>query len=124
MTAEEFVRAVRKVVLEAAVESTLGGIDNPPGRRPRRDLLEAHLWYSKLDEASRGQVRRVATMVAEQAVFGLLAVLDGDRVVESSREKGEFRLVFAKGEKQWELTRGDVPLHDLLSEPDDPSRVQ
>ena len=56
-------------------------------------------------------------MVAHQAVFGVLAVLDGARVVESTPDKGTFKLAFRKGDKQWDWNPSTgVPLHDHLNQ--------
>jgi len=121
MTPEEFVNALREVVLTRAVDSTLSSVESPPGRRPRRELVEANAWYQGLSDQDRAQLRGVAAMVAHQAVFGLLAVLDGARVVEDTPEKGEFRLAFRKGGQEWELNPpGGVPLHDILNQPPEP----
>jgi hypothetical protein len=59
-------------------------------------------------------------MVAHQAVFGVLALLDGARVIEDTPEKGRFKLTFHKGSREWELNPPNgVPLHDILSQPPD-----
>lgn len=120
MTPEEFVNALREVVLARAVDSTLAAIENPPGRRPARELVEANAWFNGLSEQDRAHLRGVATMVAQQAVFGMLAVLDGARVVEDTQEKGEFHICFRKGGEEWELNPPNgIPLHDLLNQPPD-----
>jgi hypothetical protein len=117
MTSEEFVDVLREAVLARAVDSTLSAVEKPPGRRPSRELVEASIWFQGLSEEGRTQLRAVASMVAHQAVFGMLAVLDGARVVESTPDKGTFRLTFRKGEMEWELNPADsVPLHDLLNQ--------
>lgn len=53
MTPEEFVKALREVVLARAVDSTLSAIEKPPGRRPGRELLEASAWYQGLSDQDR-----------------------------------------------------------------------
>lgn len=117
MTPEEFINALRKVVLERCAKNTLAVIEKPPGRRPSTELLEANAWLETLSEADRTKLRTVASMAAHQAVFGVLAVLDGARVVEDTSEKGGFRLTFVKGGVEWELNPPDgVPLHDLLNQ--------
>lgn len=117
MTPEEFVDALREVVLKRAVDSTLSTVEKPPGRRPRRELVETSAWFQGLSDQDRARLRDVASMVAHQAVFGVLAVLDGARVVESTPDKGTFKLAFQKGEKKWDLNPPDgVPLHDLLNQ--------
>lgn len=56
-------------------------------------------------------------MVAHQTMFGLFAVLDGVRFIEDRAEKGEFRLLFKRGDQQWELNPPEgVSLHDLLNQ--------
>jgi len=117
MTPEEFVAALRKVVLLTTVNSTLSVLERPPGRAPGRELIELSSWYKGLVPEERAMLQRVATMVARQAVFGVLAVLDGVRPVESTPEKGNFRLVFQKGGREWALNPPDgVALHDLLNQ--------
>jgi hypothetical protein len=117
MTPEEFVKALRKVVLQRAAASTISAIEAPPGRRPRRDLVEANEWYLRLTEQDRARLRGVAEMVARNAVFGMLAVLDGARVVEDTLEKGTFELAFRKGGSRWDLMPpGGMALHDILNQ--------
>lgn len=117
MTPEEFVNVLREAVLAPAVNQTMSAIENPPGRRPRREVTELNQWYQNLSEQDRARLRAVMSMVAHHAVFGFLAVLDGARVVESTADKGSFKLVFRKHGKEWELNpSGGVPLHDLLGQ--------
>jgi hypothetical protein len=117
MTPEEFVGALRKVVLQRAAASTISAIEQPPGRRPCRDLVEANEWYLKLSEQDRARLRGVAEMVAHNAVFGVLAVLDGARVVEDTLEEGAFELAFCKGGLRWDLMPpGGRALHDILNQ--------
>jgi hypothetical protein len=48
-------------------------------------------------------------------MFGALAVLDGARVVDGVEPRGQFRLVFRRGDQEWELVGGrSPPLHELL----------
>ena len=117
MTPEEFVNVLREVVLTRAVDSTLSAIENPPGRRPRRELVEANGWYHRLSEEDRVHLRQVASMVSHQAVFGVLAVLDGARVIEDAADKGSFKLAFRRGDQEWDLNLPDgEALHDILNQ--------
>jgi hypothetical protein len=119
MTPEEFVAILRKVVLEAAVEATLANLQRPPGRRPKQALLDASALYQRLSDENRILLENVMRMTAHHAVFGLLAVLDGMRVVEDSPDKGNFRLTFQKGDLEWELNPSDgIPLHAILNQQD------
>lgn len=114
MTPEEFVQAIRSEVLLSAVKSTISNMAKPPPRGDR-SLLEASAWFQGLTDEQRAHLRYAVTLAAHHAVFGFLAVLDGARAVESSREKGTFRLTFVKRGKEWALSpsTGEY-LHELL----------
>lgn len=115
MTPEEFVAALEKTVLTAAVDATVATLEQPPGRRPRQDLVEASAWFRSLAAPDQAMLIRVLNMTAHHAVFGLLAVIDGSRAIEDDSEKGEFRLIFRKGSEQWDLTEGNS-LHEILTQ--------
>lgn len=117
MTSEQFIEALRRVVLESAVDSTIVVLERPPGRRPERAAVETSTWYKGLSDQDRIMLKRALAMTAHHAVFGFLAVLDGVRVVEDDPEKGRFRLLFQKGTTELELNPVDgVPLHDILNQ--------
>jgi hypothetical protein len=115
MTPDRFVSALRQVVSQAAVTDTLSLLESPPGRKPAPELIDASHWYRSLSDHDRANVARVLGMVSHQVLFGILAVLDGVRSLEGPGEKGDFRLVFRKREREWELVGpGTPPLHDIL----------
>jgi hypothetical protein len=117
MTPEQFVDAVRDTVQTRAVDAGLSALERPPGRRPSPHLVEVSTWYRQLSAQDKSRVRGVATLVARQAVFGFLTVLDGARVIDNGPEKGEFRLLYRKGDREWDLTpTNGVALHELLTE--------
>ena len=116
MTSEQFVDALREVAIARAVDSALSAIEKPAGRQPAPDLVEASSWYARLSDEDRRQLRNLASMVAHHAVFGVLTVLDGSRVIENTADKGNFKLIFRKGSIETELNSPNgVPLHDLLN---------
>jgi hypothetical protein len=121
MTPEEFVDALREVALHAAVDGALSVVEKPPGRRPRRELVESSAWYRGLSDADRAQLRVVASIVAHDVLFSVFAVLDGIRTVEATPDKGKFKLVFQKDGKEWELNppRGPM-LHEFLNAEPEP----
>jgi hypothetical protein len=121
MTPEEFVNVLRLVALDHVTESTISVIEDPPGRRPRPELLELRDWYKGLAEHDHIRVRQVAAMAAHGALFAVLAVLDGVRAVEDTPDKGSFQLIFRKGGKEWVLNppHGEF-LHDLLNQDREP----
>jgi hypothetical protein len=117
VTPEQFIEALRNVVLAHVTANTISALEKPPGRRPRRDLVDASAWYQRLSDDDRARLRDVVAMAAHSTMFGMLAVLDGMRVIEDTTEKGTFRLTFSKGGQEWELNPPEgVPLHDLLNQ--------
>lgn len=118
MTQQEFVDGLQVAVLEAAPESVLVALDNPPGRSPAQVLVTSGAWYRALSPSDRAQVQSVAGLVAFHAVFGMLAVVDNVRTLESTPNKGRFVLSFVKDGQTWELNPPDGEmLHDLLDKP-------
>jgi hypothetical protein len=117
MTPEEFVKILRNSAMNAAVDGTAALLEKPPGRKPTRMLVEASNWYHTLTEEERAMLMRVINMATHQAVFGVLAILDGVRVVDNDLEKGSFHLTFRRGSVEWSLT-GTELLHDLFSDND------
>lgn len=115
MSPEEFVEAVRDVVMESAVNGTISVFKSPPGRRPASELVELSRWYLSLREEDRNMVRRVLAFGVRDAVFGLFCVIDGVRQIEPEGPKGDLELVFRKDGVETHLggSRGAV-LHELL----------
>jgi hypothetical protein len=82
MNSEEFVQGIYASVYKTSIEAVIKTIADPPGRRPRRDLVELSSWYNGLSDADKSQVRGVVRRAVDQAIFGMLAVLDGVRVID------------------------------------------
>jgi hypothetical protein len=82
MNSEEFVEGIYAAVYKTSIEAVIKTIADPPGRRPRRDLVELSSWYNGLSDADKSHVRAVVRRAADQAIFGMLCVLDGVRVID------------------------------------------
>lgn len=113
MNSEEFIDAIKLAVRDSAVTGTLSLLQKPPGRTPRQDLLEMSEWFNSLSNEDKSMLARVLRLNADGAVFGFLAVLDGERIIEDSPEKGEFELFYV-GKK--EKVRLNGPGQDMLHE--------
>jgi streptomycin 6-kinase len=116
MNANEFVDAVRSVVRDAATEDVMSLLERPPGRRPSAELVALSQWFNGLDDAAKQRVREVAAVASHHATFGMLAVIDGVRVIEDEGDRGAVELRYVKGS---EFTVLNDPasrplLHDLL----------
>ena len=115
MDAEQFVDAVRVHVMRSSVRDTITNLLDPPGRRPAPEFVQLSKWYLGLEVRDQEMVRRVLLEASHGAVFGLFAVLDGVRRVDSAQPPGELELWYEGPEGRKKLN-GD--LHDLLnSEP-------
>jgi hypothetical protein len=116
MNAQEFVSAIRTFVMVPAVSDTVAAVRSPPGRRPASELKELSAWFGSLSNHDQVMVERMLEMVAQGAVFGVLAVIDGARKVASSKETPEyFELRHMHGTTQDILSgpNGEL-LHELL----------
>lgn len=113
MDSEEFVTQLQKAVGQASVKGVLKNLDQPPGRRPRAELLEMSQWFRALNSAERQMVQRILEEVARHAVFGFLAVLDGVRKIDDDNGQFLLRYVGPHGEAVLNDPSGP-PLHELL----------
>lgn len=115
MTQEQFIRAIREEVMEAAALGVLQKLYHPPGRHPQENLLQLSSWFNRLSDSDKEAVADVARLVSHDAVFGFLCVLDGVRVIEDNSEKGVLSLVYRRGDMEIELNGPNKSLlHDLL----------
>ena len=85
MDTEEFVAAIKRHVRDAAVADTLTNLKNPPGRRISPAERARSDWFNGLSAIDAAFVERIVASSADEAIFGLFAVLDGSRVIEDGR---------------------------------------
>jgi len=96
MTREEFVDAVRLQAMDAAVRTTVQTLVQPVERRLSEESVNVSNWYRTLTPDDRTHIETVVRRAAFNAVFGVLAILDGVRPVEGAGEKGTFELTYEK----------------------------
>jgi len=83
VTPEEFVLAVKKAAFDSAVNETIKGLkEGPPGRAPHPRGSALSLWYNELAADDQQMVMESVRDAAHAAVFGVLCVLDGVRVID------------------------------------------
>ena len=117
MTAGEFVDAIKLHVMESAVRGVLKSLVTPPGRFPSSESVAIAAWYNGLSDEEKGHVAHAIQSAAHAAVFGLLCVIDGVRVIESGEEKSDFRLVCIEPDGTQRILNpedGEL-LHDILN---------
>jgi hypothetical protein len=117
MDGAEFVDAIKKVVRDAAFEDSLKLLENPPGRRPSERLQRRADWYRTLSPLDKEFVRSALSDAVDAAVFGMLSVIDGVRVVENGAKKGNFELHYVKEGREVLAGPGKEMLHDLYKIP-------
>lgn len=115
MNGEEFIHAIQRVVRDAAIEDTLQNLMAPPGRKPAENLLAMSHWFKSLSNNDQVMLEKVMREVANGAVFGFCAVLDGARSIEIGPNKGEFELYCVKGDGHIRLNEPSNPLHDIFN---------
>lgn len=82
MNSEQFVEAINTAVCHPAINAVLATVTSPPGRRPRRDLADLSSWYNGLAEEDQDQARVLVRRAVQQAIFDMMAVLDGVAAID------------------------------------------
>jgi hypothetical protein len=86
MRARDFIEAVYAGVYRTAIDGVIRLLVQPPGRRPRRHITDLSAWYNGLAEHDQDRVQEVVRLSVDQAVFGMLAALDGSRSLGQDAE--------------------------------------
>jgi hypothetical protein len=113
LNSTDFVEAIRRHVLDAAIEDTIANLKQPPGRRVPIPVRARSDWYKNLSQVDAQQVDSVIATAVHGAVFGLFAVLDGARTIDD--EGGRFELAHVTHERTLLNDSRDIGLHDLLN---------
>ena len=92
MNPEKFVHDIRLVVRDQAVRDMSTTLSSPPGRSPKKELVQASAWFNSLDENSRRQLEWIIGKSVDSAIFGFLSVLDGVRAIEGNRDGAQLVL--------------------------------
>ena len=115
MDSEEFILAIKNVVRDSAIEDTIENLEDPPGRKVPELERKRSEWFNNLPEGDRRNVESIIVDAVNEALFGLLSVLDGARAIEDSGDKGQLILTH-KGVKENLLNDPDkIGLHDLYN---------
>ncbi len=117
MNSESFIEAIKEYVREAAITSTLDVISSPPGRSPSDDRVKMAEWHSSLPTDQQVVLKMIIREAVDEALFGLLCVLDGVRAVEDANSRGYFELHHIGKAGRTLLNDGDKEyLHDIYNE--------
>lgn len=113
MNSQDFVEGLRRHVSEAAVEDVIANLKRPPARRVAVQERARSDWYNSLSAEDSTQVNDVIRSAVHEAVFGLLAVLDGARTIDT--KGGCFELTYVGDGRILLNDPRAVGLHDLLN---------
>ncbi|MEL0618007.1 hypothetical protein V6243_14350 [Cobetia marina] len=114
MNTEEFVKAYKMVVADAAIEDSISVFQKPPGRKPSEELLQISNYYNGLNRDERKIIDMIIARVSYEASFGALCVLDGVRSIEEEGDKGDINLVYSKDNRSFDLNK-NKDLHDIFN---------
>jgi hypothetical protein len=116
MNAQDFVDAIRKVVVDATGPSIVTILRRPPGRKPAAELIELSHWYNGLSDDDRTMIDRLLGLTVRHSVFGVFEVLDSALKVDPSAAPSDYfelRHVHGGGAEVISGPQG-APLHELL----------
>src|SRR5688500_12237153 len=86
MTSKDFVKRIQIAVYESAIEGTVSLLQKVPGRNTSPTVIGLSQWFNELPLEDQEHVRAAIQLAVGNAVFGLFAVLDGDRSIRKPDE--------------------------------------
>ena len=106
MNPDDFIRGIHVQVYRAAIDAAMSQLARPVGTR--QDRVELSAWFNLLTATDKERVADVVRTAAYGAVFNMMAVLDGVKVIDEAHT--ELYLRTGSGE----LLNGDHDLHELF----------
>jgi predicted house-cleaning noncanonical NTP pyrophosphatase (MazG superfamily) len=116
MNKEQFVYFVKMHIRDKASAGLIQKLENPPGRKPRAKLVAQSKWFNNLDSKDKEMVSQIIQESIDEALFGLLAVLDGVSAIDE-KSGSELKLIYKN--KDQEKLLNDIEtehLHDLYND--------
>lgn len=118
MDQEAFVDALKAAVLDGLAGDVASTWQSPPGRLKSEVISRRADWPNRMSPSERELLESFGAEVARSAVFGVLAVLDGNRTTEAP-DGGHLELHhIADGHAELLASSAAempvLPLHELL----------
>lgn len=113
MDADEFIAAIKLAVHDSSIDGTQAMLEHPSGRNPPEKIVQLSQWFNALPESDKNRVREVITLAVHGSIFGLLCVIDGVQVIESSAEKSDFELHQVREGARNIINGNNIFLHDI-----------
>lgn len=115
MNSHEFIKIIKTVVRDGAINDVISVVKNPPGRKVSQQLKTRSEWYQSLSDEQKQIVESIVSDSVDSALFGFLCVIDGVRAIESGPDKGSLELLYSKGESVQLNPHDGIMLHDLYN---------
>lgn len=115
MDSEYFIAIIKKVVRESAIEDVIKNLEDPPGRRILETEKLRSDWFNGLSGNDRRNVESIVIDAVDEALFGLLSVIDGSRAIEDGEDKGRLVLIHKQQKEQILNDPDKIGLHDLYN---------
>lgn len=117
MNDQEFVDAIKEHVFDSAIEGVMSQIISPSGTKPSVTLLKLNNWFHEQDEETQSRIRQCIKAGAHSALFGMLCVLDGVRLIHEDLRNGQLRLVLRTDTQEIVLSDNQEfsELHDIFN---------
>lgn len=109
MDQSEFINAIYEVVYKSSIRSSIANMTDPPGRNPDPALADLSEWYRSLKESEKRRIFEVVELAVDHAVFGMLTVFDGARVLD---EGGATTIILSTNDGTVLNIHGD--LHEIF----------
>ncbi|ADP11307.1 hypothetical protein EJP617_16260 [Erwinia sp. Ejp617] len=71
-------------------------------------------FYNSQDDKGKAFINKIIKLAADDALFGMLCVIDGVRAIEDDEDKGELVLTYQKDNKSTVLNE-NKDLHDIYN---------
>lgn len=116
MNSLEFIKVIKKVVRESSIEDTISNIEEPPGRGASEAEKRRSEWFASLNNSQKEIIESIVSDAVDEAIFGLLCVIDGVRSIESGDKKGRLVLKYLGVTEELLNDPEKAYLHDLYNE--------
>ncbi len=115
MNSEQLISIIKQVVRKCAIEDMIENLEDPPGRKVSEVEQLRSDWFNRLPEDDRSKIESIITDSVDEALFGLLSVIDGSRSIEDGEDKGRLLLIHKCHEEILLNDPDKIALHDLYN---------
>lgn len=116
MDGRDFVERLTIAVRDETVSGVLAKLTKPAGRSPGQEVLDRAKWFNDLDNQSRYLLQSCIREAVDDAIFGMLCVLDGARAIEDRGSNGRLELHYVSDKSTFLNSPDGQSLHEFFEE--------